>query len=65
MMGSCIVGIENIGGDLEKVASKRFKLNTFPLRWFKGNGFMARVIAGIDEDQINDVPERVYPFGDR
>jgi hypothetical protein len=28
-----------------------------------GDGSMARCVAEIDEDDINDVPDRVYPYG--
>ena len=64
MMGNGIVGIENLGGDLEKVVGKRFKLMAFPLRWYMGDGSMVRVVGEIDEDQLNDVPDRTYPYGD-
>ncbi len=64
MMGSGIVGVENLGGDLEKVVGKRFKFMAFPIRWYKGDGSMVRPVAEIDEDQLNDVPDRIYPFGD-
>jgi hypothetical protein len=29
-----------------------------------GDGSMVRAVAEIDEDQLNDVPDRVYPHGD-
>ncbi len=60
MLGNGIVGIENLGGDLEKVKGKKFKLYCFPLRWYMGDGAMAHVIAEIDEDDLNDVPDREY-----
>lgn len=64
MLGHGIVGIENLGGDLDKVSGKRFRLYCFPLRWHLGDGSMARVVAEIDEDQINkDVPTRTYKYG--
>lgn len=64
MLGNGIVGIENLGGDLDKVNGKRFKLFCFPLRWHLGDGSMARVVAEIDEDEINkDVPTRTYKYG--
>ncbi|WP_102869079.1 cyclase family protein [Pseudovibrio exalbescens] len=64
MLGNGITGYENVGGDLEKLVNKRFKLMGFPIRWFKGDGSMVRLVAEIDEDDLNDVPDRVYPYGD-
>lgn len=63
MMGNGIVGVENIGGDLEKVVGKRFKFMAFPIRWWLGDGAMVRCVAEIDEDDLNDVPDRVYNYG--
>jgi len=63
MLGNGIVGVENLGGDLAKVSGKRFKFICFPLRWFMGDGSMARCVAEIDEDEVNDVPDRIYEYG--
>ncbi|SCZ78600.1 cyclase family protein [Acidaminobacter hydrogenoformans] len=63
MMGNGIVGVENLGGDLDKVVGKRFKFMAFPIRWWLGDGSMVRCVAEIDEDDLNDVPERTYTFG--
>jgi kynurenine formamidase len=63
MMGNGIVGIENLGGDLEKVVGKRFKMWAFPLRWYMGDGSMIRAVAEIDEKDLNPVPDRVYKYG--
>jgi kynurenine formamidase len=63
MLGHGIVGVENLGGDLDKVSGKRFRFYCFPLRWYMGDGSMARCVAEIDEDQINSVPDRVYTYG--
>lgn len=63
MLGHGIVGVENLGGDLAKVSGKRFKFYCFPLRWYMGDGSMARVVAEIDEDELNDVPTREYKYG--
>ncbi len=63
MMGNGIVGIENLGGDLEKVVGKRFQFWCFPLRWYLGDGTMVRAVAEIDEDDLNPVPDRVYKYG--
>jgi kynurenine formamidase len=62
MLGNGIVGVENLGGDLAKVSGKRFKFYCFPLRWFMGDGSMARCVAEIDENDLNDVPERTYAY---
>jgi len=63
IMGHGIVGVENIGGDLEKVVGKRFKFMAFPIRWYLGDGSMVRVAAEIDEDDLNPVPDRTYKYG--
>ncbi len=63
MLGHGIVGVENLGGDLDKVSGKRFRFNCFPLRWYMGDGSMARCVAEIDEDDLNDVPDRTYTYG--
>jgi kynurenine formamidase len=63
MLGHGIVGVENLGGDLDKVSGKRFRFYCFPLRWYLGDGSMARCVAEIDEDDLNDVPDRKYSYG--
>ena len=63
MLGHGIVGVENLGGDLDQVSGKRFRFNCFPLRWYMGDGSMARCVAEIDEDDLNDVPDRTYAYG--
>jgi kynurenine formamidase len=63
MLGHGIVGVENLGGDLDKVSGKRFRFNCFPIRWYMGDGSMARCVAEIDEDDLNDVPDRTYAYG--
>jgi len=63
MLGHGIVGVENLGGDLDKVSGKRFRFFCFPLRWYLGDGSMARCVAEIDEDDLNDVPDRTYSYG--
>lgn len=52
-----------IGGDLDKVSGKRSRFNCFPIRWFMGDGSMVRCVAEIDEDDLNDVPDRTYTYG--
>jgi hypothetical protein len=57
MLGHGIVGVENLGGDLDKVAGKRFRFFCFPIRWYMGDGSMVRCSAEIDEADVNkDVP---------
>lgn len=63
MLGNGIVGIENLGGDLSKVSGKRFHFYCFPMRWYMGDGSIARCVAEIDEDDLNDVPTREYFYG--
>jgi kynurenine formamidase len=63
MLGHGIVGVENLGGDLDKVSGKRFRFNCFPIRWYMGDGSMARCVAEIDEDDLNNVPDRKYTYG--
>ena len=65
MLGHGIVGVENLGGDLDKIIPGRwFRFNCFPLRWYLGDGSMARVAAEVDEKDIDPtVPERTYAYG--
>ncbi|MDP9859560.1 kynurenine formamidase [Olsenella profusa DSM 13989] len=64
MLGHGIVGVENLGGDLDKVNGKRFRFYCFPLRWHLGDGSMARCVAEIDEDDlVPNVPDRTYKYG--
>ena len=63
LLGNGIVGVENLGGDLDKVSGKRFRFYCFPLRWYLGDGSMARCVAEIDEDDLNPVPDRTYHYG--
>lgn len=62
MLGNGIVGVENLGGDLDKVSGKRFRFFCFPIRWYLGDGSMVRCVAEIDENNLNDVPERTYTY---
>ena len=64
LLGNNVMGIENLGGDIEKVKGQRFWFCAFPLRWYMGDGTIVRAVAFIDEDKINkDVPDRVYKYG--
>ena len=46
-----IPGIENVGGDLDKVTGKRAFFMAFPWRWPGGDGSIVRIIAIVDPDQ--------------
>lgn len=46
-----IPGIENVGGDLDKVTGKRCTFMAFPWRWPEGEGCGVRVVAVIDPKQ--------------
>jgi kynurenine formamidase len=63
MMGNGIVGVENLGGDLEKVVGKRFQFWCFPLRWYMGDGTMVRCVAEIDDGDLTGAPDRIYKYG--
>jgi kynurenine formamidase len=40
-----ILGIENVGGDIDKVLGKRVTIIALPLKWHNGDGSMIRLIA--------------------
>lgn len=46
-----IPGIENVGGELEKVTGKRCTFAIFPWRYPQGEGCAVRVVAIVDPDQ--------------
>ena len=37
LMANNVMGIENLGGDLDKVTNQRFLFCAFPLRWYMGD----------------------------
>jgi kynurenine formamidase len=51
MVKGGVPGIENIGGDLDKVTGKRCFFIAFPWRWTGGDGCIVRVLAITDPDQ--------------
>src|ERR1019366_8919955 len=63
ILGNGIMGWENVGGDSEKVVGKRVTIMGFPIRWYMGDGSIVRLVAQIDEDDMNKVPDRVYKYG--
>jgi len=44
-----IFGIENVGGELDKVTGKRCVIAAFPLKWIGGDGSMVRVVAIVEK----------------
>lgn len=56
-------GYEDVGGDVDKVLGKRCVICAFPSRWYMGDGSKVRMVAFIDEEEMNDVPDRVYKYG--
>ncbi|MEM3640731.1 MAG: cyclase family protein, partial [Candidatus Bathyarchaeia archaeon] len=44
-----IFGIENVGGDIDRVTGKRCVIAAFPLRWIGGDGSMVRVVAIVEK----------------
>jgi kynurenine formamidase len=63
IMRAGILGWENVGGDIAKVVGKRCRIAGFPIRWYMGDGSIVRMVAFIDEDELNPVPDRVYKYG--
>lgn len=51
LMSNGIPGIENIGGELDKITGKRCTFMAFPWRWPEGEGCGVRVVAVIDPKQ--------------
>ena len=43
-----ICGIENIGGEIDKVTGKRVTFAAFPWRWTRGDGCIIRLVAILD-----------------
>src|ERR1700692_1999009 len=46
-----IMGIENVGGDIDKVTGKRVTFAYFPWNWDRGDGCIVRLVAIIDPKQ--------------
>ena len=44
-----ILGIENVGGDLDAVTGKRVTFAFFPWNWDRGDGCIIRLVAMIDQ----------------
>jgi len=43
-----ILGIENVGGDIDKVTGRRCTFAYFPWNWDRGDGCIVRLVAIID-----------------
>ncbi len=48
ILSAGILGIENVGGDIDQVTGKRCTFAAFPLRWVRGDGCMIRLVAIVD-----------------
>jgi kynurenine formamidase len=46
-----ILGIENVGGDLDAITGKRCTFAFFPWNWDRGDGCIIRLVAMIDKSQ--------------
>ncbi|MEM1265625.1 MAG: cyclase family protein [Pseudomonadota bacterium] len=46
-----ILGIENVGGDLDAVTGKRVTFAFFPWNWDRGDGCIIRLVAIVDKGQ--------------
>ena len=44
-----IFGIENVGGEIDKVTGERCVIAAFPLKWIGGDGSMVRVVAMVEK----------------
>ena len=42
---------------------KRWLIPVFPIRWYVGDGSIVRLMAFTDENEMNDVPDRIYKYG--
>lgn len=65
----CKCGVRNYNNNCksiqeeDKVLGKRCVICAFPSRWYMGDGSKVRMVAFIDKDDMNDVPDRVYKYG--
>jgi kynurenine formamidase len=44
-----IIGIENVGGEVDKVSGKRCIIIALPLKWIGGDGSMTRLVALVEK----------------
>lgn len=45
LLGAGICGIENVGGEIDRITGRRLTIAAFPLRWTRGDGSMVRLVA--------------------
>jgi kynurenine formamidase len=48
LLGAGIPTIENVGGDLDEVTDRRCTIESLPVKWTQGDGWMVRVMAILD-----------------
>ena len=53
-----IMGIENVGGDIDKVTGKRVTFAYFPWNWDRGDGCIVRLVAILDPSQKIRIEQR-------
>jgi len=51
LLGNGIMVWENVGGDIEKVVGKRVTIAGFPIKLYKGDGSMVRLVAIVEEEE--------------
>lgn len=51
ILSNGLFGIENVGGDIDKISGKRVTFISIPLRWVGGDGSMIRLVAITDPEQ--------------
>ena len=59
LLGNNVMGIENLGGDIEKVKGQRFMFCAFPLRWYMGDG----TIVHAEPSPTRTISIRMFPTG--
>ena len=62
MMGNGIVGVENLGGDLDKVVGKRFRF-LLPSPLVHGRRLHGPLRRGDRRGRHERVPDRTYKYG--
>ena len=51
LLAAGIPGIENVGGDIDKITGKRCTFMCYPWRWPGGDGCGIRLVALLDPEQ--------------
>ena len=60
-----ILGIENVGGDIDKVTGRRCTFAFFPWNWERGDGCIVRLVAIVDPKRRNSGSTRGRSSDDR